>query len=448
MNLLPSDKIEPIILKLALTYPKYVNLIQKHFDKNWLEDKELGEIVFFVNKFFEKFKKLPTTNTLDLIINKKYEKDREQYLKMMSKLKSAIDIDICSLDLEYIDVEVVNYLKNAGFYWTLINSIDKIQKSHNVQEYMEKMQEISSMTFDSDIGFDYLEDIDEHIEDIKNPESRLSLGIKSLDEVMAGGVYTQGRCLAIFLGQTHVGKSLMFSNIAANLLKQNKFVVIISLEMCERVYGERIDAHLTKEDINKLQFNTEKIKSTAESIKEKHPKSKLIIKEYPPETIDSATIKLYIDKITAQFNRKPDIVLVDYLTLMVPNNSSSEGSYQKYKDVSTELRAATYLLEIPIISGGQLNRQGYQNTEVSLSNTAESMGIPNTADFIAILWQKEGDREAEIINATIQKNRLGGKIGKTLQFNINYSNLTITDLNQTQNPNDHTFVENLLFAEK
>lgn len=448
MQLLPSDKIEPIILKLVLSYPKYITLIEKHFDKNWMEDKDIGESIVIINRFFDKYKKLPSIETLDLVLNKKFESDREQYLKVSSKVKSAYSIDLVTLDSEYIEDEVVKYLKNAGFYWTLINSIDRIQKSHNVEEYMEKMREISNLTFDNNVGLDYLENIDEHIDELKNPEARLPLGINSLDEVLAGGMYKQGRCLAIWLGQTHIGKSLILSNIAANMIKNNKFALIISLEMSQCVYAERIDAHLTKEDINKLQYNIDKIKSVTENIKEKYPNAKLVIKEFSPASVTCSDLKIYIDKVIVQYNRKPDIILIDYLTLMLPNKNNGENSYQKFKDVSEELRQLSYVFERPICSACQLNRSGYNSSEVDLDKTSESMGIPQTADFVGILWQKEGDREAELLNMTIKKNRLGGKIGKTLQFNINYSNLSISDINVIQNTNDHTFVDNLLFNEQ
>jgi replicative DNA helicase len=232
----------------------------------------------------------------------------------------------------------------------------------------------------------------------------------------------------------------MLSNMAANLLRDNKFVLIISLEMSEMVYAQRIDAHLTLVNVNQIHNNTDKLQTSIKSLQQSNPNAKLIIKEFPPDTINCNVIKTYIDDVINFHKRKPDVIIIDYLGLLLSNHSSkSENSYQKYKDVSTQMRALSYIYNRPVISVNQKNRSGYDNTEQSLSQTADSMGVPNNADFIGALWQKEGDREAGIINCTILKNRLGGQIGKNIQMEIDYTNLTIKDLDKRK----HSIAESL-----
>jgi replicative DNA helicase len=206
--------------------------------------------------------------------------------------------------------------------------------------------------------------------------------------------------------------------------------------MSETVYGTRIDAHLTKTDINSLQHNTELVVSTANRIKDDYSNSKLIIKEFPPDSITCNNIKAYLDKITAFHQRAPDIVIVDYINLMLPADSTgSDNTYNKYRIVTTELRRLSYIINRPVVTVTQCNRGGFSSSEVSLDNTADSIAIPMIADFVGVLFQNEGDREAEILNLKLCKNRLGGRIGKVIQFHIDYSNLAISDISsQLQAP--------------
>lgn len=426
MEQLPPQKIEPLFIRSLLTEPKYVNIISEHFEKHWLNDEDFGNLTSIVIKYYEKYNKLPSQKTLDLIILKSFP---EKHKEISSKLNTIYSLNLNDFDKEYLDEQLLNYLRNAGLYWTIMSSIETIEKNKTVSECMERMRSISTMDFNYDIGLQYFDELDQHLERIANPEARLPTGWDSFDHIMNGGWYKSGRCLAIFIGETHIGKSLVLSNLAANYIKMGKFPVIITLEMCEDVYAQRIDAHISKVDINHIKTNLEKVKSDVEKIKSKFPESDLVIKEFPPDSISCNHIKTYIDKLIVTKKRKPDIIIIDYTNLLIPDGhiEKDSNSYTKIGKVSRQMRALSYHYEIPVVSASQVNRSGYNSTEVSLDKMSESMGIAHTADFVASLWQNEGDREAEIMNFTILKNRLGGRVGKNLQLQIDYSNLVISD---------------------
>jgi len=430
VELLPAEKLEPILIKLILTNSKYLILLGScKYESQWLTDQLCGNIINLIQIFYTKFQKIPSIQTLDLMVSKKYP---DKYTELSLKLKNINSIDLGDYQTEYLDEQIILYLQHAGFYWTIMSSIDDIQSKHNIEKYLEDMRRISSMTFDKDIGLDYLDNIDSHIDYLTTPENRLSTGWSSLDNYTNGGYLRDGRCLAVFLGETHIGKSLVLSNTAANLIKEGKFVLIISLEMSKDVYASRIDAHLTSVDINSLKDHTTTIKKHADAIKLKYPKAKLLIKEFPPDSVSCNHLKTYIDEVIETHKRTPDIIIIDYINLLVPNGKfASDNSYNKYKDVATQMRALTYFYNIPIVSCSQVNRSGFSSTDIGLDKTSESMGIPFTADFVGVLWQNEGDREAEILNIKILKNRFGGRIGKNLQFHIDYKNLIISDILKT-----------------
>lgn len=433
MNKVPAHKIEPLIFKLGLTDTKYTSLLNKYFEKDWFEDQLLARTLEVGLKYYQKYFKLPSLDTLDILASKIFKDD---YNEVSLKLKSIYSTDL-NTDIEFVDDQILEYLMNRGLYWTIMSSIESIEKHHNVEECIEKLRTLSTMSFDDGLGFDYFNDLDKHITELQNPEAKISCGWKSLDKITNGGFPKDGRCLIMFSGKSHIGKSLVLSNLACNAIRDGKFPVIITLEMSEFMYTSRIDAHLTGIDVNRLKENIAQIKSVADTIKTANPNSKLILKEFAPDSINCNHIKSYIDKIITSTKRKPDLLLVDYLGLLVPNeNSKHDILYTKYGNIAKQLRALSYIYKIPVISANQVSKAGYDTTAPALEHTSDSMGVVHIADFMAALWQQEGDREAGIINLSILKNRIGGHIGKTIQFNIDYSNLLIKDIATKETPEE------------
>jgi replicative DNA helicase len=429
-GVLPSHKIEPIIFKYVITKEsKYMNLLSKKYDVNWFEDSDIGKVLCACIRYFKKYNKIPTPDTVELLTSKIFE-DKENSELIITKIKN-IFVMSDTYDKEYIDAQILNYIINRGSYWSILDTVDNLESNNKldkIQTCIEDMREIITMSFNDDLGTDYLEDIDKHIDDIMKPESTFSTGWSSIDKLTNGGIPTEGKILWLWIGESHIGKSLFLSNIAANLLRMDKFVVIVSLEMSEFVYSKRIDAHVTEADINSLNLQTKLIKQTADDIKKTNPNSKLLVKEYPPRSINTNIIRSYLDNVINTHKRKPDCILVDYLSLLLPNSGSkNDSTYTSVGRVAEELRSLSYVFGCTVFSVAQVQRSAYASTEVDLDNIAESMGIVNTADFIASIWQNEGDKEAGIIHNTILKNRLGGRIGKSVTYEIDYNNLTIKD---------------------
>ena len=426
MELLPSEKIEPIIFKLAMTDSRYASLLLEYFEKEWFEDSVLGDIAdTVIQKIYCEKNKLPKEKTVELLTEKKYAKTLGT--AALARVKNALSIDIDKYDMDFIDEQVITYLKSSGLYITVTSSIDEIERT-NSATCIDKLEKITNMSFNDDLGFNYIEDMEDHIAKLEDPETKMSTGWVPMDELCGGGYNKDGKNLIIFMAEAGMGKSLMLSNTAANYIKDNKFVVIISLEMSELIYGKRIDAHLSKLNINEIEENIDVLRNTVDDLKEDNPDSLLVIKEYPPDSVNTAQIKNYIDSLVRKYKRQPDAILVDYVNLILPNGDiGGDNTYVRVGKVAKDLRALSYHFEAPVISATQVNRSGYDSTEIGMENISDSMGIAHTADLIAALYQNEGDRENGVINLKFCKNRLGGVIGTSLEFAIDYNNLLIVD---------------------
>ena len=238
-----------------------------------------------------------------------------------------------------------------------------------------------------------------------------------------------------------LGKSMFMTNLACNLILQEKNVLIITLEMSEHMYSTRIDSVFSDIHINKLKDASDGLKKRIKSIHLGIPKAKLQIKEFPTGTCNAMMIKQYCKKLKEIKGFIPDIIIVDYLNIVKPNNGSiASNLYEKGKAVAEELRAISSEMHIPVISAVQSNRNsrgsGYATEDIDLDNSAESGGIPATADAMFAAFQMEGEREAGKINLKVIKNRLGGFIGKTIPFSVNYDTLKITDWNTPISENE------------
>ena len=177
--------------------------------------------------------------------------------------------------------------------------------------------------------------------------------------------------------------------------------------MPEQVYSKRISSQLSKIPFGDLHLNIEPLKDKLGEYKMNNSDAKLIIKEFPPRTISPLHIKNYINKLIRN-GIKPDVVILDYINLLVPTDKGGANSYEKVKEITEDLRALTYHFECPFVSATQKNKSGYEaENNMDASSTGESMGLAHTADVQISIWTEESDFELGIMHYGIVKNRFG-----------------------------------------
>jgi len=422
---LTDSFIEKVILNKVFTDKKYTLFFDKFFDKRWFEDDRISGIVNLIISYNRKYTNVPTLNIINELIKKYCEKTSKDISEHSEVLLECLNIKI-----EHDDTCIRNniefFIKNKGVYYTILDGIEDLEKTKDVSKCIEKFEKINNISFDDDLGFDYFNELDAHIDFLINPDSKLPMGIKWLDEVTHGGLLKEGKCLAVFMAQPGLGKSLMLGNLAYRWLKQDKTIVIISCEMSKDVYGRRIDALISNDNIDELHITHKESFSKIRRFKADHPNARLFIKEYPPASARSNDIKIYIDTLISRGIR-PDVIVIDYLNLVLPNYSAGAGSYFDILQVSQNLRALSYLYECPVVTATQSNGDGINNANIGLEHISESKGTGHTGDFICALYQLPDDIDAGIINGKILKNRLGGKHGKVHSFKLNDKTLMLED---------------------
>jgi len=411
----------------ALTDGGYLASIADIAKPEYFKSKAIASIFAIIKDFSEKRNKLPTITEI-----KAYLVTDEQKSSFKELVQSFNTIDKV-LDKDELYENTERFLKEKAVYHTMLNVAEDVSKGIvDTSDVLQKFEESCNISLVTDLGFNMYDDIDLLIDDLNAEKRFIPSGWEWLDEHLGGGFLENGKSLYVFAGETNIGKSIFLGNIAHNIAKQGKNVLLVTLEMSELIYAQRICTNVTKIPMRELKQNSPTIRHVM-----KQEEGKIFIKEFPPATITPNQLAGFTKKF-GEKGIKIDAIVLDYLNLL--HSTVGSNSYERIKHVTEQIRAMSYTFECPIISATQLNRSGFDQDNPELATISESIGLAATADCICSIYQNEEDREMDIIRLGMMKNRYGPR-GSTQAMRIDYPTLSIeqaddVDLEDTE---DDTF---------
>jgi replicative DNA helicase len=415
---LDHDFYEKVVAYHMLTDEVYLASIIDHIQPKFFSDNNLEFVSKLITDFYGVRGTIPTLTELKAHLST--DDDRRRFREAVT-LFEAFDPKFNKDEL-YDNTE--RFIKEKAVYHTLLDVVENKESYSDTSGILTKFEGACNITLDIDTGFDYLNNIDKHIEDLTTVDVTIPSKWSWLDDKIGGGFLENGRAIYVFAGETNIGKSIFLSNIATNIASQNKTVLVITLEMPELLYAKRFSSNITKIPISELQDQTGNLRELLQQYKDEHQTSRVLIKEFPPNTITCGHIKGFIEKFTRQ-GIKLDAIVIDYVNLIKSNDGNN--SYERVKHATEQLRALSYSFNCPIITATQLNRQGYNESNPGLDTVSESIGLAATADCIFGIWQEDEDRELGIIRLGLMKNRFGVNFG-SCDMRIDYSTLSIEEL--------------------
>ncbi len=429
---LNENDIEKVICKQLLNPISLDNtlFVYEHFKKGWFKNKTIEIIFNFLHAYYKKYEKIPKRADLESV----FQNDcyTSNYANIKPMLDSLYEFEEHKFSEQFISDNIVKFTKARGIYFAILDNISAIEEDGDISGCLHQFESIVRMELSNDIGVNYFNQLEQHIEKLVEPTSKIPTGFKDLDKVFYGGLPKDDICLFVPMAQPGLGKSQFIGNIAYYSLLNNKKVLIVSLEMSEQMYSMRISALMSGTNINQLKDSVDKLRRSVQGIKQLHPNADLYIKEYPTGTCTAASLKQLIRKLKETKNFDPDIIIVDYLGIMRPNgNPSGLSLYEKGCRCAEELRALSCELKRPIIAPIQVGRRngGYAKEDIDIDSASESSAIIATADVIIALFQTPEERLENKINLKILKNRLGGYIGAIIPIKVNYETLRMSDWN-------------------
>jgi len=419
---LDKEYFETVIAFNSIYNPRYLGAITDFYRPEFIENKDVRSIMNIIMDFFKRRNTAPNLTEV------------KSYLEtddLKSSFKEVL-LSFKTLDKEFNDDELYenteSFFREKALYLAIKDAAFKLQDDEqelNVPELLPVFEDACSISLVDDLGFNYFESIDIHCDELNKKVHTLSSGWGWLDERIGGGYFKEGRQLIVFVGRTNVGKSIFLGNSCLNILKQNKNVLLITLEMPEDLYARRFSSQISRIPFMDLSKDIETLKTKVMNFKSDNADATLYIKEFPPKSITVAHINSYIKKLE-QKGHKFDAIVVDYLNLIKPSKATG-GSYEDVKGVAEQLRATSYEFNAPVITASQVNRKGMNDAQPDMDAISESVGVPFTADLQLSIWASEEDRLAGIINMAIQKNR-NGPVNEYTTLGIDYNYLLLKEL--------------------
>ena len=429
---LDLDFLEHVILYKSLTDDKFLGAIVDTIKPSFFKDKNIKIIFSIIKDFYIKNSTVPTLTEVKAYLNT--DKLKEAFKEAISKFK---DIDK-NLNEEELYRNTERFLKEKAVYTTMLEVADKCAKNEiNTAEILQKFEASCSINLSVDLGVEILSNSQLIVDDLNKVESFISTGYPWIDQRIGGGLQENGRSLYVFAGETNIGKSIFLANVATNIAKQNKTVLIISLEMPELIYAKRLSSNITKIPLFRLKGEQDQLKVGLDEFNKKNPNAKIFVKEFPPSTVSPLQLSSFIKKFISK-GIKIDTIVIDYLNLI--HSPTGNNSYERVKYVTEKIRALSYIFNCPIISATQLNRSGYSESDPSIATISESIGLAATADVVMSIFQTDEERELGVIHLGMMKNRFGPNFGNIL-LRIDYPTLTITQddtINDTDESNSLT----------
>ena len=431
LSLNNNERIEVTILSnLFYNEPftrKAIAFLKSDYFPNRIE-KLLFEEVY---KFVEKYNNLPTPEAITIEISQRKDINEQEYKASKETISTFTKEDI---DLQWLLDTTEKFCKDRAVHNAVLSCIkilDKKDKTRTPEAIPHILSEALAVSFDKSVGHDYIEDAEERFKFYHTKEKRYQFDLDYMNRITKGGV--PSKTLNIALAGTGVGKSLFMCHVASSYLLQGLNVLYITLEMAEERIAERIDANLldvTMEDLHDMPHQLYEGKIT--KLREK-TQGQLIIKEYPTAAAHSGHFKALMNELALKKSFRPDVIFIDYLNICASSRfkGGNISSYFYVKAIAEELRGLAVEFNVPIFSATQTTRTGFVSTDIGLEDTAESFGLPATADFMFALVSNEELEQLGQMKVKQLKNRYNDpSINRAFIIGVDRSKMRLFDVQQ------------------
>ena len=427
------ETIENTIIRNLVLNEEYTRKVLPFLRPEYFENTHEKIIFEESAKFIVEYDKCPTKEILSIECEKRKDINDDTYKEISTYLK---DISTEPVQEDWLVDSTEKWCKERAIYLALVESIS-IADGHDIKKGVDAIPSILSdalaVGFDNHVGHDYLEDYEERFDFYHRKEDKIEFDLELFNKITKGGL--PNKTLNIALAGTGVGKSLFMCHVASSVLLQGKNVLYITLEMAEEKIAERIDANLLNIPVQQLTDLPRPMFETKVSNLAKKTQGNLIIKEYPTAAAHSGHFKGLLNELALKKSFTPDIIFIDYLNICASSRyraGSNVNSYSYIKAIAEELRGLAVESNVPIVSATQTTRSGFANSDVDLTDTSESFGLPATADLMFALISTEELEGANQLMVKQLKNRYNDPtVYKRFVIGIDRAKMKLYDCDQS-----------------
>ena len=399
---------EKTILKNVLQNDEYTRKVLPFIQPNYFQGSS-RKLFIEIAKYVAKYNKLPGKDALTIQVETSDKLNDQEFQEIASTIPQLFEVTEKSNE-EWLIEMTEKWCQDRALFNAVMESVAIMKgesENHSKDAMPEILQKALAISFDTNIGHDYLEDFDNRYDFYHREEEKIPFDIEALNKITKGGL--SKKTLNIILAGTGVGKTITMCHMAAASLSMGYDVLYITMEMSEQRIAERIDANLLDLPIDQIDTLSRSMFNERVAKVKKSTTGKLIIKEYPTGQANSNHFRALLNELKLKKEFRPSIVFIDYLNICSSSRMKAMGgsinSYSYIKAIAEELRGLGVEFDVPVVSATQTTRSGYSNTDPGLEDTSESFGLPATADLmIALVSTEELEQQGQIAVSQL-KNR-------------------------------------------
>ena len=413
--------IQRVYLEMMLTDAESFVRCQAVFDPDAF-DRRLAPAAKFLNDYVTDHNALPTFEMLNAATN--------------TDLKNPGQLQENHYD--WLMQEFETFSRHKALEAAILKSADLLEKGEYgpVEDLVKKAVQIG---LQKDLGTDYFADPRKRLEAIKDTNGQVSTGWAAMDKKLFGG-FNRGE-LNIFAGGSGAGKSLFLANIGVNMAEKGMNVLYLTLELAESLVSMRIDSMLTGISTREIFKQIDDVELKVKMIGKK---SGAIQVKYMPSGKTPNDVRSYIKEYEIKTGKHVDVLLIDYLDLLMPNGAkvSAENLYIKDKYVSEELRNLAMELKTVFVTAAQLNRGAVEEIEFDHSHISGGLSKIQTADNVFGIFTSRAMRERGRYQLQLMKTRNSSGVGQKIDLGFDVDTLRIIDCDEDEDSNGNNYGSN------
>jgi len=421
--------IEQTVLRNLLVNEPYMRKVLPFIKPEYFEGV-YQKLFKEVAKYVAKYNRLPTAESFKIELDDS-NLTEEQYRHAVEIIPEIFKKE--EVDDEWLYDKTEKWCQDRALYNAVMESINIIDGKHATltkNALPDILTKALGVSFDTNIGHDYIEDVESRYEFYHNKEERIPFDLHLFNEITKDGV--PNKTLNIALAGTGVGKSLFMCHVAASVLSLGKNVLYITMEMAEERIAERIDANLLNIPIDQMENVSKGMLTEKVNRLKTKTNGKLIIKEYPTGAANANHFRALLNELKLKKSFEPDMIFIDYLNICASSRMKTMGgsinSYTYIKAIAEELRGLAVEFDLPIFSATQTTRSGYTNSDPGLEDTSESFGLPATADLMfALVSSEELEQQGQIMVKQLKNRYNDPNKHKRFILNIDRSRMRLFD---------------------
>jgi archaellum biogenesis ATPase FlaH len=388
-----------------------------------------------IRQFVLKYNNLPTYDALMIEIDS-LAGLKEDQVKTINQTLKELHEDSIDTNVDWLTDNTEKFCQEKAIYHAIMSSIEIMNNKNGALTkgaIPQLLSDALGVSFDPNVGHDYLEEFAERFDYYHKVEERVPFDLDFFNRITRDGL--PKKTLNVALAGTGVGKSLFMCHVAASCLSQGKNVLYITLELAEEEVGKRIDANLMNTAFDDLMAMSKSMYDKKAAMLKTKTSGKLIIKEYPTAGASTIHFKALLNELNLKKSFRPDIIFIDYLNICMSARVKPGGSVNSYtyiKSIAEEIRGLAVEHQVPIVTATQTTRSGFSNSDVDLTDTSESFGLPATADFMFALINTEDLEALGQIMVKQLKNRYNDPTtNKRFVIGIDRAKMKLYDVEQS-----------------